>query len=222
MNLSKRLQAIVSLVPKDIPSADIGADHGLLITYLVKNNIIPYGYASDNKKGPYDNLTKRIQEENLFSKIETSLCDGLSSYSPKKYPTIIICGMGGDLIKNILKKDENKVKQASYLLLGPQGLEYELRSYLSTIGFYPEEEVIVFEDHFYEILLYSKNEKEVNEEDKKYGYFLRRRKDEIFIKKYESLIKINENILSCPSLNEEKRNKLVQENKIYNNLIKSK
>ena len=104
MNLSNRLQKIASLVPKDIPAADIGADHGLLISYLIKNHIIPYGYASDNKKGPYENLTSRIKEENLSSKIETSLCDGISNCDTKKYKTLIICGRGGDLIKNIIKQ----------------------------------------------------------------------------------------------------------------------
>ena len=220
MNLSNRLQKIASLVPNDVPAADIGADHGLLISYLIKNHIIPYGYASDNKKGPYENLTSRIKDEHLSSKIETSLCDGISNCNTKKYKTLIICGMGGDLIKNIIKNDEEKAKNATFLLLSPQGCEFQLREYLLSIGFYPEKEEIVFEDHFYEILLFSKNKKELGELDLKYGYFLRREKSDVFKEKYISLIKINEHILSNNLLVQEKRESLLKQNEEYYELIK--
>ncbi|MGN1295680.1 MAG: tRNA (adenine(22)-N(1))-methyltransferase [Bacilli bacterium] len=220
MSLSLRLQVVASLVPIGIPAADIGADHGLLITHLIKNKIIPIGYASDNKKGPYENLIKKIKEDKLENEIKTDLCSGLHCCPSETYKTIIICGMGGELIKNILQNDEEKTLKAEYLLLGPQGGEYELRSYLLTKGFYPEQEKIVYDDHFYEILLFSKRKKEVDELDKKYGYYLRREKNSIFIKKYLTLIDLNDKILLNPHLSKEKRNCLIEQNKEYQNLIK--
>ena len=81
-------------------------------------------------------------------------------------------------------------------------------------------EEIVFEDHFYEILLFSKNKKELDEKDLKYGYFLRREKSDVFKEKYKSLIKINEHILSNNLLVQEKRESLLKQNEEYYELIK--
>ena len=48
------------MVPLDIPCADIGSDHGLLVKYLLDNNLVPFCYASDNKKGPFERLKKKF------------------------------------------------------------------------------------------------------------------------------------------------------------------
>ena len=56
MILSKRLEYISSFVDNNSYIADIGSDHGYLPYYLLEKNIAKKIYASDNKKGPFNNL----------------------------------------------------------------------------------------------------------------------------------------------------------------------
>ena len=62
MKLSKRLLTIASMIPQGIPCADIGSDHGLLVEYLLNNKLVPFAYASDNKKGPFSRLNENLKK----------------------------------------------------------------------------------------------------------------------------------------------------------------
>ena len=199
MKLSKRLTTIASLVPNGIPCADIGSDHGLLISFLMDNKIVPYAYASDNKKGPYTKLLDNLSKRNDFDKIEVSLQDGLNNL-PNKYKTIIIAGMGGELIQEILESSYEKLENIDYLLLAPHGREGKLRKYLVDKGFYIYDEEIVFEDHYYEIILFKKGNKSYSSYQLEYGPILLEKKSEVFFSKYKDKIHALKELLNNPYL----------------------
>ncbi|MDY2575282.1 MAG: class I SAM-dependent methyltransferase [Bacilli bacterium] len=202
MKISKRLLKIASMVPLDIPCADIGSDHGLLVKYLLDNNLVPFCYASDNKKGPFERLKKNLSTYISQNKVEVDLVDGIKNLT-NKYKTIIIAGMGGDLIKEILEKEKDKLKNIEYLLLSPHGKEKELREFLTSNQFQIIDENVVYEDHYYEIILFKKSPEIVNYSTKQleYGPINLIKKDETFINKYQDRIISNTDLLNNHQLN---------------------
>ena len=197
------------MVPSGLPCADIGSDHGLLVKELIETNKVPLAYASDNKKGPFLNLSTNLDSFIKEGKIEVALKDGLDDL-PSKYETIIITGMGGDLIKDILEVNFDKVEKVSYLLLGPHGKEKELREFLTSKNFEIVDENVLFEGHYYDVILFKKTSKNIKLSDFEceYGPINLKKKDPTFKKKYLDLIKSNKEILVNPRLNEERRNEI--------------
>ena len=98
MELSIRLKTVAEAVTKGNRVADVGTDHGYVPIYLVKNNLSPAGIAMDVNKGPLEKAQEHIREEKLGGKIATRLGNGLAPLEPGETDTVIIAGMGGDLI----------------------------------------------------------------------------------------------------------------------------
>ncbi len=115
---------------------DIGTDHAYLPAYLIENNISPCAIAADIGKGPLENAKKVVAtSEKLRENIELRLSDGLKEIKPDEAEDIIIAGMGGILISEILSaapwvKDETK-----RLILQPMSHAEDVRRYLCQSGF---------------------------------------------------------------------------------------
>ena len=222
MKLSKRLETVAQMVPENLPCADIGADHGYLVKFLIDNNKIPFAYASDNKKGPFMRLASNLESYINKGLVEVSLQDGLNNL-PNKYRTIVICGMGGDLIREILSSNLETVKEKDYLLLAPHGKEKELRLFLSTNGFEIIDEEVVYEGHYYEIILF-KNVKKIVKYDEiqlNFGPVNLKKKSEIFKNKYLDLLKSNKEIFINPFLKEKRKNDVQSTINNLENMIKT-
>lgn len=111
--LDKRLLTAVSMVRKDSNCVDVGTDHGYLSVYLYKNGITQNVTACDLNEKPLKTAEKTIEENGLTGKIDLVLSNGLENIKPKKADDIVICGMGGELILDIMlacdySKDENR------------------------------------------------------------------------------------------------------------------
>lgn len=132
LNLSPRLKKIAELVPPNCCTADIGTDHAYIPIALVSKGIAPRAIASDIKKGPLERASANIFNHGLKKKIETRLGAGLTTLSKDdKAEVIIIAGMGGILISDILEASQDIVKSAKFLILQPMTAVTELRKYLS-------------------------------------------------------------------------------------------
>lgn len=121
--LSKRLEQVASMVTKGNIIADIGTDHGYVPIYLVEKGICPKAYAMDINQGPIESAIKNIENYGLSEKIQAIKSNGLEKLEPEKADTIIIAGMGGELIVNILEnglaKLENCSRPVKELVLSP-------------------------------------------------------------------------------------------------------
>lgn len=156
LNLNARLRKIAELVPPNRCTADIGTDHGYIPIELVNKGIALHGIASDINKGPLLRAHENIQKHNLESLIETRLGSGLSTLSPDDAEVIIIAGMGGILISEILKASKEIVNSAKLLVLQPMTAVTELRQYLVENGFGIESEHLAAEeDKLYNIIVAS-------------------------------------------------------------------
>ncbi len=131
IHLNPRLKKIANLVPPNSCTADIGTDHAYIPITLVGSGITPRAIASDIKKGPVSRAAANIRAHGLEQKIETRLGAGLSTLSENDAEVIIIAGMGGILISNILKASPRIAKNAKLLILQPMTAVTELRKYLS-------------------------------------------------------------------------------------------
>lgn len=132
LNLNPRLRKIADLVPPNCCTADIGTDHAYIPIALVKGGITPRAIASDIKKGPIARADANIRAHGLSGVIETRLGAGLETLTERdNAEVIIIAGMGGILISNILEASDNIVRNAKLLILQPMTAVTELRQYLS-------------------------------------------------------------------------------------------
>lgn len=163
MKLSKRLQCISDKVPICNCTADIGTDHALVPIYLIKNKICKYAIASDIKEGPLEIAKANIYKNNLDQYIKTRISDGLKGYTPNEVNTVIIAGMGGELIREILKGSANVCNTVDAFILQPMTAHEELREWLYHNGFIIDDEVLAKEDNkLYTIMVCRKGKAEVN------------------------------------------------------------
>lgn len=104
IKLDTRLSAVASLVREGAIAADIGTDHAYLLTYLIEKGICPGGIAADLRVGPLQNAKQTVIDAGLTDKIELVLSDGLENIKEGSCDDIVLAGMGGNLIAEILSK----------------------------------------------------------------------------------------------------------------------
>lgn len=153
LNLPARLLCIADMVPKGSLTADIGTDHALLPIYLVKKGITASCIAADIVDGPLESAKKNISAAELGSKITTIKSNGLEkvyTFTPK---TVIIAGMGGETIRNIISDCDYSKSGAPFFLLQPMTHLETLREYLFNNGFSIVcERVVQEQNRFYVII----------------------------------------------------------------------
>lgn len=138
--ITPRLQCIIDHTTGKIV-ADIGTDHAYIPIKLIEDNIAEKVIASDIKEGPVKIAKQNIIKNNLEKKIEVRLGGGLSVLGQNEADTIIIAGMGGEMIEKILRDDEDIAKSVNMLILQPMNSQYELRKFLINNGY-----IIINED----------------------------------------------------------------------------
>ena len=152
MELSKRLNWIINVMDKADVIMDVGTDHGYISIELIKRNIANKVIASDINKDPLNKAKLNVSLEGLSSKIDLRLGGGLAPVKNNEVQGVLIAGMGGNLIRDILEKDIDKVKNMNYLVLQPAQNPEVLREYLYT-GNYEviDEDVCDDEGKYYEL-----------------------------------------------------------------------
>ncbi len=141
IKLDDRLKAVVGLVRNGKRVADIGTDHGYLVAYLVENNICPCGIAADLRKGPLENARQTVIQQGLSDKIELILSDGLEKIPENSCDDIVIAGMGGNLIAEILEKAPWVNNERINIVAQPMTHAEVLRQYFIDNGFTINKEV---------------------------------------------------------------------------------
>lgn len=153
MNLSERLTHIINFIPKCNCLADIGTDHGFIPIYSILNNIACRAIASDIKKGPIRIANININKYNLKDKIETRVGSGLSTLKSNEADVIVIAGMGGVLISEIIETHIEIARNCRWLILQPVQYPEVLRKYLLGNGFnIVDEDIVKDENKYYYII----------------------------------------------------------------------
>ncbi len=140
IHFTERMKAIASLFPKSETAADIGADHGLLSIYLAREGVADLVYACDINEAPLRKAKENIEKFSLTGKVIPVLTDGLA-YAGDKAETVIIAGLGGDVISYILKKDD--ISKIKCFILQPMSKAEVLRETLGEVNLKIEDEILV-------------------------------------------------------------------------------
>ena len=103
IELSLRMKTVADMVKPGGRVCDIGCDHAFVSIYLVANGISDRVIASDVRTGPCAIARDNIARWNMTDRIDLRLGNGLATISPGEVDSIIIAGMGGILITDILE-----------------------------------------------------------------------------------------------------------------------
>ena len=170
----RRLEEIIKLVEDNSIVADIGTDHGIVPYELIKSNKAKKVIASDISEKSLDKLREKLDYLDEPEKIMLNVSDGLDNLNEYKVDTIIISGMGGNLIVDILNKNIDVAKSANCLILGANNSLSVLRKFLHDNSFEIIEEVDLFENDKYYQIIKVKVGKQLflNEYEYEFGKFL--------------------------------------------------
>lgn len=145
IKLTNRLKTAADLVRSGRLTVDIGTDHGYLPAFLVMSGKTDSAIAADIGKGPLENAAKTVDKYGLGDKISLVISDGLENI-PHETEEIIIAGMGGTLIVDILSAAEWIKNENIHLVLQPMTHSYDVRKFLCENGFYIENEKLCSDD----------------------------------------------------------------------------
>ncbi|MCL2579444.1 MAG: class I SAM-dependent methyltransferase [Oscillospiraceae bacterium] len=141
--LDPRLLALAGIIRPGGVVADIGADHGHLICYLIETGIAVRGFACDIGAGPLAAAAKTVAHRGLEDKIELRQTDGLQGLPLEKIDDIVIAGMGGELIAEILAAAPGAKTERLHFILQPMSKAERLRAALYRMGYAIKQEVAV-------------------------------------------------------------------------------
>lgn len=195
MKLSYRLETVASFVPKGSNLADIGTDHGYIPIYLALNGIIDRAIAMDVRMGPLLRASEHIKEYKLEEVIETRLSDGAAALKPGEADTVIIAGMGGELVIHILEDGKHVWDTVDRWILSPQSDLDKVRRYLEQNSFLITEETMVEEDgKYYTVMMAVRGHMEVQKEIYyRYGRLLIEKKAPVL----QAYLDWEENLKAC-------------------------
>lgn len=226
IQLSKRLSHIAAFVPTGTSIIDVGTDHGYLPIYLRQKSEITHAIATDINKGPVENAKKHIARYGI-SEIEVRQGNGLSAIAKEECEVVILAGMGGYLIIDILMNALQKIQNVERLILQPQQDIDKVRRFLHANNFVIMEEDFLEEEGKYYTIIVAKPGKEcyAHTYDYLYGRYLIEHPTEDFKKwlqkKTAVLQKVEANLHTVYTENAQNRLKEIQEEqRIHQEVIK--
>ncbi|MGN1194822.1 MAG: class I SAM-dependent methyltransferase [Acutalibacteraceae bacterium] len=140
IKLDKRLSCVASLVKKCECVIDVGTDHAYLPSFAVQKGICDTALACDVKTGPLENAKETVKSFGLENKIKTVLSDGLDSVKPRKNCCVVLAGMGGILISELLQRAKWLSDESVQIVLQPMSHAEYVRKFLYENGFEITEE----------------------------------------------------------------------------------
>lgn len=143
--LGSRLMACAEFVRQDAVMADIGTDHAYLPIWLLKSGRVPYAYASDVREKPLESAHRNAKKYQVEDMLHIVLANGLAAIPDETVTDIVIAGMGGLMIIDILNAAAFVKNIRIRLILQPMKDDPQLRLWLLENGFNIEEEKPVYD-----------------------------------------------------------------------------
>ena len=148
-----RLSLCADMVRGGSRLADIGTDHGYLPIELCRSGKIPSALACDINPLPLNTAKENIARYGLSDRIRTRLSDGLKEVRPDEADDIVIAGMGGELIRDILAAAPWVKDDSKKLILQPMTHHEDLVSWLYENGFMiTRQDAVLDEGKYYTVI----------------------------------------------------------------------
>lgn len=153
MEISNRLKAICDLCLPGQVVADIGCDHGYVSITLTNSGKFEKALAMDINEGPLRLAGQNIALYGDKARIETRLSSGFDKLEKGEADTVIIAGMGGMLVRDILDAGRDKLGSVKQLVLGAQSDIDTVRRYITAAGFrFDDEEMLEEDGKYYQLI----------------------------------------------------------------------
>ncbi|SDC31831.1 tRNA (adenine(22)-N(1))-methyltransferase [Shouchella lonarensis] len=188
-NLSKRLACVASYLSGVTKVADIGSDHAYLPCYLCLKNEDCYVVAGEVNEGPYQSAKAQVRQAGLCDQIDVRKGNGLAVLREEDgIEAVVIAGMGGPLIVDILTEGREALKNVHTLVLQPNVAAQVIRLWCVAHHWTLIAEEMIEEDgKIYEVLVAKKESgkrQALSAADLLLGPFLREEKSAVFRKKW--------------------------------------
>ena len=133
--------------------ADIGTDHGLAAIALALDGSFTRIIATEKNHKPLDKAVQNAKLHKVAHLIDFRLGDGLTVLEPGEAEVIVINGLGGVLMTELLEACPQVAQTSRQIILQPIQAAPQLRRYLLSHGYHIREERLAVEkDHVYEII----------------------------------------------------------------------
>jgi tRNA (adenine22-N1)-methyltransferase len=132
VDLSPRLRALAAHVLPGRPMADVGTDHALLPAALLAAGWVPCAIGLDKRAGPLRQAA--LSAARAGPALSLRQGDGLLPLHPGEVDTIVVAGMGGALVADILLAGRAVVAPAARLVLQPNLAAERVRDAVEALG----------------------------------------------------------------------------------------
>ena len=133
--LDARLSACAELVRQGAVFADVGTDHAYLPIFLLSAGRIERAVLSDINEGPLLSAKENVEAHGFSDKVELVLTDGATELTKRGITDYAVCGMGGELIADIVASAPHLRDPDIRLILQPMTRQEALRTYLYSAGY---------------------------------------------------------------------------------------
>lgn len=219
---NKRLEKVLSFIEPNDSLADVGCDHGYLALEAIKKGVKKV-LLIDNKVGPLNSAKENLKYIKSDIKVEYSLSSGISNIN-KETTTVAICGMGGELIVQILEADFEKAKKVNKFILQANSKIDYLRKYLFDNQFEIFNEAIVEDNNkTYEIIVtrFVGKKIEYDATDVLFGPCLKNEQSITFKNKWHRKLEYNKKIISSTKNEDIEKEIILIEEVLYENIKNS-
>ena len=151
--------AVAGFIEKGASVADIGTDHGYLPVYLAQNGLARNIIASDISAGSLKSALRSAAIYGVEGKITFVAAPGLQGVDEAEVDTVVISGLGGETIADILKESPWTKHRGVRLILQPQSKKTELCGFLRENGYCLHDARLAFDNNRYYIVILAKGGK---------------------------------------------------------------
>ena len=146
MELSKRLQSVVDLMPPVHTVCDVVCDHGYVAITFIQKGIAEHVIAMDVNAGPLEQARKNAAIYGVTDKLDFRLSDGLTKVKPGEADAFLCAGMGGRLMVRIMTEGQDVMNRMKGAVLQPQSELALVRRHIYETGWHIVKEDMVFEE----------------------------------------------------------------------------
>ena len=128
MKCPQRLQKLIYWMPQDSVLIDVGCDHAYLGIFALQEKRVSRVISIDRNEAPLRVAQRNALRAGVLDRMQLRCTDGLENIEIPPHSTLVMAGMGGKTIKEIVLRIS--LQKIETLILQPNRDAHEVRNYL--------------------------------------------------------------------------------------------